>query len=133
MQIEVIMKKASVGVCIKDGKVLLLRKSVSSSKWAGYFGFVGGHLEDDESFEQALVREYREETNRDLISYDLMGYYAKDDTYINVYRVTDDQTPVVISDEHDMYIEIEIDKALDNLPLGALTRKFLRIEKNRKK
>jgi 8-oxo-dGTP diphosphatase len=127
------MKKASVGVCIKDGKVLLLRKSVNSSKWAGYFSFPGGHLEEDESFEDALVREYREETNRDIINYELIGYYAKEDTYINVYRVKDDGTPVIISDEHDLYVEMNVEKALDNLPLGNMTRKFLGMEKESNK
>ncbi len=126
------MKKASVGVCIRDGKVLLLRKSATASKWAGYFGFAGGHLEENESFEEGLIREYREETNRDIINYEFMGYYAKDDTHINVYMIKDDGTPVIISDEHDLYVEIDVDEALDNLPLGGLTRKFLGIAKELK-
>ena len=127
------MKKASVGVCIRDGKVLLLRRSVTAPSYAGYFGFVGGHLEENESFQDALIREYFEETNRDIISYEYMGYYAKDDVYIKVYRVTDDQTPVIISDEHDLFVEMDVDKALDNLPLGEMTRKFLLIVKESNK
>jgi len=127
------MKKASVGVCVRDGKVLLLRRSVTAPSYAGYMSFPGGHLEEGESFENALIREYREESNRDIISYEYMGYYAKDDVYIKVYRVTDDQTPVIISDEHDLFVEMDISKALDNLPLGAMTRKFLLIEKESNK
>jgi 8-oxo-dGTP diphosphatase len=52
------------GVYIKDGKILLLKRSVEPFK--GYWHLVGGHVEDDETLKGALEREFKEETNMDI-------------------------------------------------------------------
>jgi ADP-ribose pyrophosphatase YjhB (NUDIX family) len=52
------------GVYIKDGKILLLKRSEEPFK--GYWHLVGGHVEDDETLKEALEREFREETNLDI-------------------------------------------------------------------
>lgn len=54
----------------KDGKYLMLHRNakkndVNEGKWIG----VGGHFEKDESPEECLLREVREETGYTLISY----------------------------------------------------------------
>ncbi len=59
---------------IKDDEVLMLKKNeiegdMNSSKWLG----VGGHIEDDEHPDDAILREVKEETGLTLTSYDLLG------------------------------------------------------------
>lgn len=58
----------------KDNKWLMLyrnkkKNDINENKWIG----VGGHIEIGETPEEALVREIKEETNLDLISYKLLG------------------------------------------------------------
>ena len=124
------MKKAAVGICIKDGKVLLLRKAEDASRWAGYFCFPGGHLDKGETFEQALQREYTEETGRRLLSWKLLGEHNIEKKVIKIFLVQDDEAPIKISDEHDNYTIISVNHALDVLPLGDMTRKFLEMVNN---
>ena len=58
----------------KDDEVLMLKKNevkgdMNSSKWLG----VGGHIEENESPDDAILRETKEETGLTLTSYDLLG------------------------------------------------------------
>lgn len=58
----------------KDDEVLMLKKNevkgdMNSSKWLG----VGGHIEDGEHPDDAILRETKEETGLTLTSYDLLG------------------------------------------------------------
>lgn len=58
----------------KDGKYLMLHRTVKENdvnrdKWIG----VGGHFEADESPEECLLREVREETGYTLTSYQFRG------------------------------------------------------------
>ena len=52
------------GVYIKDGKILLLKRSVEPFK--GCWHLVGGHVEENETLKEALKRELKEETNLDI-------------------------------------------------------------------
>ena len=63
-----------------DGKYLMLHRTkkqndINEGKWIG----VGGHVESDESPEECLVREVREETGLTLTSYRFRGLV----TFIN--------------------------------------------------
>ena len=58
----------------QDGKVLMLhrtrkKKDVNKDKWIG----VGGHFEASESPEECLLREVREETGYELLSWQFRG------------------------------------------------------------
>ncbi len=62
----------SHGVCFCEGKLLIV---------FGYFGgnerewgFVGGQIEEGESPEEALVREVKEESNMEVVSFLPIGY-----------------------------------------------------------
>ena len=54
----------SVSVLINDGegRLLLLKRSMKSRFWAGQWETPGGKIDAGESFDQALVRETKEET-----------------------------------------------------------------------
>lgn len=57
------MRERAVGIVIKDGKVLLIRRI---KKGGEYFVFPGGKIEEDETPEHAVVRELKEETTLDI-------------------------------------------------------------------
>jgi len=52
------------GIYIKNGKILLLKRNVEPFK--GCWHVIGGHVEENETSKQALVREFKEETNLDV-------------------------------------------------------------------
>ncbi len=49
------------GLCVRDGKLLLLKRNVEPFK--GCWHVVGGHVDDNETVKEALIREFKEETN----------------------------------------------------------------------
>jgi 8-oxo-dGTP diphosphatase len=53
--------RVAAGVLVRDGKVLVCRRPLEAAAHPGRWEFPGGKLEDGETFEQALVRELREE------------------------------------------------------------------------
>ena len=68
----------------KDNSYLMLLRNkkkhdINANKWIG----VGGHLEKEETPEDALIREIKEETGLDVISYSKKGliHFNYDDEY----------------------------------------------------
>ena len=59
------MRKAARGIIIENGKILVMHRSKNKVE---YFTLVGGKVADNESVEQALVREVKEETGMDVTS-----------------------------------------------------------------
>lgn len=62
-------------VVIKDDKVLLIRRGVEPFK--GYWALPGGYVEWDESVEEAVKREVREEVGLIVTSLKLVGVYSE--------------------------------------------------------
>lgn len=58
------------GLCVKDGKLLLLKRNVEPFK--GFWHVVGGHVDDDETLKAALIREFKEETDLTVKVGDMM-------------------------------------------------------------
>lgn len=58
------MRKAARAIIIEDGKLLVMHRNKEGSQ---YFTLVGGGVKDNETLEQALVREVKEETGMDVI------------------------------------------------------------------
>jgi 8-oxo-dGTP diphosphatase len=52
------------GICIRNGEILLVKRNVQPFK--GYWHVVGGHVGENETLEEALKREFREETGIEI-------------------------------------------------------------------
>lgn len=85
------MKETVLCYIEKDGKYLMLFRNkkendINSGKYIG----VGGHIELGETKEEALIREVKEETNLDVISYEYFGkvFFKDDDFEENMYLFT---------------------------------------------
>ena len=63
------MRKAARAIIIESGKMLVMYRNKHGSE---YFTLVGGRLNDDETPEQALVREIKEETGLQITNYQLV-------------------------------------------------------------
>lgn len=68
------MKKTTLIYLEKDDKYLMLHRNkkkndINKDKWIG----VGGHVEENETIDECVIREVKEETNLDLISFKLHG------------------------------------------------------------
>ncbi len=68
------MDKTVLAYIKKDNQFLMLyrnkkKKDINKGKWIG----IGGHLEEGESKEQALIREIKEETGLDVLHYIYRG------------------------------------------------------------
>ncbi len=59
-------------VLVKDGKVLILKRSVSDTWMPGHYGLPGGKLNSGENPEQAVSRECKEETSLNVSPNDLI-------------------------------------------------------------
>ena len=60
-------------VIIKDNHILLIQRGVEPNK--GYWGTPGGYVGWDESTEETVKREVKEETGLDVIETKLVGVY----------------------------------------------------------
>ena len=56
-----------------DGKVLLGLRALSKKTWPGHWDTIGGHVEDGETLEQALVREVQEEIGVTPVHFELIA------------------------------------------------------------
>lgn len=88
----------------KDNSYLMLLRNkkkhdINANKWIG----VGGHLENNETPEDALIREIKEETGLDVISYSKKGliYFNYDDIseLMHLYVVNDFKGELIECDE----------------------------------
>ena len=61
-------------VLIKDTKILLIKRG--SQPYKGFWGTPGGYVDWDESAEEAVKREVKEETGLEVIKTSLIGVYS---------------------------------------------------------
>lgn len=117
-----------VGICIvnKDKKLLLVR----SHKWHNMWLIPGGHIELEETIDQAIKREAKEETNLTVTNPEFicLWEYLNDGQYHDKrhmiflnYRVDTGETDVALNDEGQEYVWATEDEAL-KLKLNKYTR-----------
>ena len=109
------MKEVSAAIIIEDGKVLLARRA-KGEKLAGYWEFPGGKREEDETIDECLVREIREELSLDievLGEFDTSDYEYPGGQIRLIGLLAEIQNGVISKTVHDLVEWIDISSVLD--------------------
>lgn len=111
----------------QDSYLMLFRNKKKNDMNQGKYMGVGGHIEEGETPDMALIREIKEETNLDVISYKLKGtLYFKNNDYdeiIYLYIVDSYSGEIKECNEGDLsFIKI---KDVYNLPMWEGDKVFL--------
>ena len=119
------------GICEHDGKFLLLKVRSKSAHDAGKLEIPGGKVKKCEFFDNALKREYLEETGLEIDIVSLYNVVRNDYTACKtseevksiqlIMKVTCESEDVKISEEHDefgWFSQAEVDAMIDE---GLLT------------
>ncbi|NMA17587.1 MAG: (deoxy)nucleoside triphosphate pyrophosphohydrolase [Clostridiaceae bacterium] len=123
--------KATIKVCaaaiIKQSKVLLTRRAASEEMGGGW-EFPGGKIEADETPEECVLREIREELAIDIevdsfctnVQYEYESFFLDMDVYY--CRISEGTIGISV---HDKFVWAEIDRLLsfDLLPADILVAK----------
>ena len=110
---------------VRDGAVLLVRRSPHRSTYPGFWSFPGGHVEPGESLAEALVREVPEEVGVVPTRIDFLGSIVDpnasetDPATYHMYSVTawKGGEPALLGNEH---TEIRWFKAITAIALPDL-------------
>ena len=119
------------GICEFNGKYLLLKIRSKSSHDAGRWEIPGGKVKKCEYFDNALKREYLEETGLEVDVDSLLNVVRRDYTACKtneevksiqlIMKVTCQSDEVIISDEHDDYGWFNWEEIEDMASKGLLT------------
>ena len=96
------MKRYAAAVLINEKEVLLAKRTAGRSNYPGIWDFVGGHCEPGETFEEAMVRELKQETGATVTEATLlMTVDKKPDFVLNLLLVTEWDGNVFNADERE--------------------------------
>lgn len=122
------------GLLKKDDKILLLRRTPESRTNPHRWELPGGKVDPGEFFDEALIREYKEETNLEIKIGDLLDSIQEDfshkRTVVIIMEVIAISGEIKISDEHVDWMWATLDE-LKELDL-AFSLKVLLENKNYK-
>ena len=80
------MRKTARAIIIKDNKLLVFfRRKVNNGVENTYYAIPGGHVEGDETCEETVVRELKEEMNLNIEIVDYLGNFMVDNQEENYY------------------------------------------------
>lgn len=78
------MRISSRAIIIKDGKLLaMFRRKIKDGKVKEYFAIPGGGLEENETLEENVVRELKEEMNVDIKVLGYLGCRNNEEHYLH--------------------------------------------------
>ena len=103
------VKVAVKGVLVRGDRMLVVQRSYNDQTGAGTWENVGGVMEFGETFEQALVREFKEEVGlsveveRLLYAITFLTRPTRQIILLTFLCRTNDET-VVLSEEHEAYL-----------------------------
>lgn len=127
------MRQIVNALLLRDGHVLLARRSPTRRAYPDRWSFPGGHVEAGEALEQTLHRELQEELGISPQTYraieEIADPVAADTTYY-LYAVTAWRgTPIIRDDEHTAltWFTLGSAAALDDLALEAYRPLFRRL------
>lgn len=119
------------GICEFNGKILLLKIMSKSSHGAGRWEIPGGKVKKCEYFDDALKREYLEETGLEVDINSLLNVVRRDYTACKtqeevksiqlIMKVTCNSDEVTISEEHEDYGWFTADEVKEMIADGLLT------------
>lgn len=119
------------GICEFNGKILLLKIRSRSSHDAGRWEIPGGKVKKCEFFDEALKREYLEETGLEVDVDSLNNVIRRDYTACKtseevksiqlIMKVTCESDEVTISEEHDDYGWFTLDEIEEMMANDLLT------------
>lgn len=112
------------GVVIKDDKVLLARHTYGNGK--GLLIIPGGYLNFGETPEEALKREFMEETKIEVAPKDIIGIrFNMHDWYVVFEAEYISGTASSDNDENSEVLWVEIENALTREDVPALTKELI--------
>ena len=119
------MRNVVNALLLREGSVLLARRSPHRKAYPGLWSFPGGHVEAGETLEQALTREASEEVNVAPVIYSAVARIADPNTTsepitYHMYAVREwSGEPCIINGEHTelRWFTFEEAKALPDLAL----------------
>lgn len=80
------MIKTARAIIIEDNKLLVFfRRKINNGVENTYYAIPGGHVEDDETCEETVVRELKEEMNLDIEIIEYLGNFVIDNKEENYY------------------------------------------------
>jgi len=76
------MKKTVRAIIIEDNKLLVFfRRKLKDGKYITYYAIPGGHVENDETVDETVIRELKEEMNLDI---EILSYLGELEAYNQV-------------------------------------------------
>lgn len=92
------MTRVVAGICSRSGKILMGKRLPADGFFGGHWEFPGGKVEEGESDEEALAREFREELGVRLRSMEfynqIVWKYPHRSVELNFYRVDIDAVDI---------------------------------------
>jgi 8-oxo-dGTP diphosphatase len=119
------------GLLIRRRTVLLARRAPHRKAYPDLWSFPGGHVEPNETLDEALVRELREEIGITATRYTSLGPIAKVDDpatwFMYAIRGWDGGEPMMIGNEHTelRWFTLEAAATLHDLALEEYRRLFI--------
>jgi 8-oxo-dGTP diphosphatase len=121
------MRNVVNGLFVRNGTVLLARRSPQRRAYPDLWSFPGGHVEKNETLDDALVRELREEVGVAPTKYTPLGSINDPNSEVgdaityHMYAITawEGGEPTMIGDEHTElgWFALDAAAALPNLAL----------------
>ena len=121
-------------IFVRDGSVLLVRRSAHRKAYPSTWSFPGGHVEPGETLEQALIREIGEETTVHPIEFEKLAMIADPidpNIAYHMFVVTDWKggAPDLAGDEHceKRWMSLFEARELNDLAIAAYRQVFDRL------
>ena len=112
-------------VVIKDNKVLLARHTYGGGK--GMLIIPGGYVEKGETPQDAVIREFKEETNITIQPKSIIGIrFNMHDWYVAFSADYVSGTECSDGDENDLVLWLDIDEALNRDDVPELTKSLIK-------
>ena len=81
------MRKTARAIIIEDNKLLVFfRRKIRDGKEITYYAIPGGHVEENETCEETVVRELKEEMNLDIEIISKLGSFVIENQEENYYQ-----------------------------------------------